>query len=168
MHFWAPIHRRVRLDSMLLLEVTHYAVWESNTLDLDKEQVQFRETRKGQNLNFEDLCLPKNGIRSSILSTLQPWTAVSASGTSSAGCWVWATGVSTTQHYTDPYLWVKVEQGHYTGLCSNHGHKQPRNKLLAGTRKAQQRILNTSSDLVKNSLRDLFLFFLTSLDLHFK
>ena len=52
-------------------------------------------------------------------------------GPSSAGCWVWSTGESTSEHKglcSVPCLWVQAEQDHYTGLCSNHDNKQPQNK----------------------------------------
>ena len=47
-------------------------------------------------------------------------------GPSSAGCWVWSSGESTSEHKglcSAPCLWVQAEQDHYTGLCSNHDNK---------------------------------------------
>ena len=55
-------------------------------------------------------------MTSSIGSTLQPWPC----GPSSAGCWVWSSGESTSEHNgfcSAPCLWVQAEQDHYTGLC---------------------------------------------------
>ena len=55
-------------------------------------------------------------------------------GPSSAGCWVWSSGESTSEHKglcSAPCLWVQAEQDHYTGLCSNHDNKRPQNKREA-------------------------------------
>ena len=33
--------------------------------------------------------------------------------------------------WQEPFLWAQAEQDHYTGLCSNHDNKRPRNKSQA-------------------------------------
>ena len=49
-------------------------------------------------------------------------------GISSAGCWVWSSGESTSERSglsSAPCLSVLAEQDHYTGLCSNHHITRP-------------------------------------------
>ena len=62
-------------------------------------------------------------MTSSIGSTIQLWTAVSAlwatigGGGGGGGCWVWSSGESTSEHNglcSAPCLWVQAEQDHCT------------------------------------------------------